>query len=349
MRQSAPREASSHSLRRAGTRCRLAGLIAVAAGAGCGSGPSEDLPLQPCGAEEKIEARFGNPELLSSFRYAYDEQGNRIRSELDQGRDGTIDERFDWEYSPAGSVTRVQLSRFGTIREVAAQYADDGRLLSVAWTAPDLPEGRVDYEYDGEQRIIERWDYSDDGTVTGTITYTYGADGKLEEYVIDCPFSMSTGTLTLQYGAGGRIERIAFEVDGAELVVTQYSYDRDGLLVGWERLRGDTVEATGTYELDSNGHVTRSTVATLVNSASQWTSTTRVYDRDGRPLSTQFFIDDTLYSTTTYHYECPESEDSPGRLVAEAVNPLPAAPLGPRAGMGTGAISTYVLTGLVCP
>jgi hypothetical protein len=338
----------SRRLRRAGRYCQLAGLVAVAAGAGCGSESPEDLPLQPCGVEE----RFSDPEILSFVHRTYDELGNHVRSERDANGDGMADDVFVWEYAPSGGVTLIQQSfSSGRMQGLAAQYGDDGRLASVTWTTIEGDTGRADYEHDGEQRIIERWDRNDDGVAEASSTYTYDADGRLEQSAFACAGAEPTSITTMQYGAGGRIERVESRANGMVTSATQYSYDQDGLLQGWESSIGGTVVSTGTYEHDAGGNVIKTTIMSrlaLGEDPPTWSSTDTVYDEDGRMLSSQTSVNGTSSSSNTFLYECPDHQESPGRLVAKAYSPLPVAPRGPRGGLDRNAIFTYANGGSSC-
>ena len=377
MKQSSRIETPFRSQRvlRAGRLCRLAVLVAVTASAGCGAdddpagdppdaapeappdaapeGPPDaqpiDLALEPCGVEE----RFVNGQLISYIHRGYDDQGNHVLSERDTGRDGVVDDRFVWQYAPAGGITLIEQSfSSGTMRSVAAQYAADGRLDFVTWMTSDGVEGRADYEYDGDQRILERWDRNNDGVAEALTTYTYDAEGTLEGSAFGCTGMEPGPVTTMQWGEGGRIERIETRNDGALTSATQYVYDPDGRLERWERSLGDgTVVAEESFQYDIAGNVIGTISESIIAFAGgvpTWSKTETVYDADGRVLSSETFINDTMTSSNLYLYECPGYEDSSGRSVGEPASPLPIAPAGPRAGIGFDAISAYALSGDSC-
>jgi hypothetical protein len=374
MKQSVRIEApcSSRRFRFAGTSCRLAALVALAAGTGCQSDPPADPPdaapdvppdaapeappdaqppdfLKPCGVEE----RFVDGDVLSYDHRAYDEQGNHVLSERDTNRDGMADDRFVWAYAAGGGLTLLEQSfDSGTMHEVAAQYEGEGRLDFVTWTSSSGGEGRADYEYDGEQRILERWDRDNDGVAEAVTTYTYDAGGKLEEHAFACTGAEPATTTTMQWGEGGRIERIERRVQDALSQATQYFYDQDGRLERWERSLGDgTVVASEAYEYGAAGKVKETSTASalvLGGGLFTWSVTDTVYDDFGRALSSQTSLDDQMTTSTVYLYECPDHEDSAGRSVGAPASPLPAPPVGPRGGMGLDAVSAYALAGTSC-
>lgn len=331
-------------------RAALAALAALAAGPACSSEPA--LPLVPCGVETRT---FGDEVRLSVTYRGYDERGNHVLSERDNDADGIIDDRFVWQYGPGGGVTRITHNfGSGTMREIAAEYDDDHRLESVTWAASSGEAGRADYEYDGEQRIIERWDRDDDGVAEESVTYTYDAGGKLLESASRCAGVVEPRSVVIQeWGQGGRIERIEDRRGDEVNAATQYTYDQDGRLESWEHWFGDTVVASETFEYDAAGSVQgRSTasVLSLGQDPPTWSVTDTVYDADGRILSSKNTIRSELSSESTYLYECPEYEDSPGRDVGAPASPLPPPPMGPRAGVGPDDIIRYILgSGGSCP
>jgi hypothetical protein len=378
MKQSVRIEAPSRSLRAhvAGMCCRLAVLVAVAAGTGCQSDPDDPagdppdaapetppdaapgappdamgpaFPLKPCGVEE----RFVTGELISFVHRSYDEQGNHVLSERDTNRDGMVDDRFVWQYAPGGGLTLLTQSfSSGTMHEVAAQYEAGGRLDFVTWMTSSGVEGRADYEYDGEQRILEHWDRNNDGMAEALTTYTYDGEGKLEGHAFACTGAEPASTTTVQWGEGGRIERTELRFHDALSEATQYFYAQDGRLERWERSFGDgTVVASETYEYDDEGNVKgTSTMSVLLlgGGVVSRVITDTVYDADGRVLSSQTSLDGQMTSSNVYLYECPDHEDSAGRSVGAPASPLPAAPVGPRRGMGLDAVSAYALSGTSC-
>jgi hypothetical protein len=378
MKQSSRIEAPSRSRRvsRAGKLCRLALLVAVTAGAGCDSDPDDppgdppdaapeappdaapegppdalpiDLALKPCGVEE----RFVSGELISYIHRGYDEQGNHVLSERDTDRDGEVDDRFVWQYAPAGGLALIEQSfSSGTMRSVAAQYEAEGRLDFVTWMTSDGAQGRADYEYDGDLSILERWDRNDDGVAEALTTYTYDAEGRLEGFAFGCTGMEANVVTTVLWDPGGAgIERVETRNDGALTSATQYFYDQ-GRLEHWQRSLGDgTIVAEESFEYDIAGNVIETRSASIIafgGGEPTWSKTDTVYDAYGRVLSSESFINDTMTSRNIYFYECPEHEDTPGRSVGEPASPLPLAPAGPRAGMGLDAISAYALSGNSC-
>jgi YD repeat-containing protein len=358
-----------HRDHRAGRVWRLAALVVVTAGAGCGSDddpagdppdaapatppdaapapPPDALPVdfafKPCGLEE----RFVDGQLISYEHRGYDEQGNHVLSERDGNRDGVADDRFVWQYAPAGGLTLVEQSlSSGTMRSVAAQYAADGQLDFVTWMTSDGLEGRADYEYDGDQRILEHWDHDNDGVAEALTTYTYDAEGKLEESAFGCT-GMEPGSITtMQWGVGGRIERIEVRDNGVLTSATQYVYDQEGRLGSWERSEEDRIVASESFEYDVDGNLIRTIRLSTI--AFSETKTDTMYDVHGRVLSAETSIDDLITSRDIYLYECPDYEDSAGRSVGEPASPFPIAPAGPRAGLGLDAVGAYVFSGDSC-
>lgn len=337
-----------------GMGCRFAMLAALATSMGCSSDPDGELPLKPCGVEETL---FGDEVQLSYLHRAYDERGNHVLSERDRDADGTVDDQFAWEYAPGGGLTLVKHSwSSGTTHEAVAQYDDGDRLVSITWNTgatSNRMAGRVDYEYDGEQRILEHWDRDNDGAVEEIATYTYDADGKLQGVRSRCAGDVEPGFITtLQWGEGGRIERIESRQDGELDVVTQFIYDQDGLLERWERVDGSVVYSI-TYEFDSEGNVTETNLASvrvLGEMPPTWSVRDTVYDADGRILSLTETSDGEPVFESTYLYECPDHEDSPGRYIGEPRSPLPSPPMGPRGGADFDAMSVFTLNfGGSCP
>ncbi|HWN69124.1 MAG TPA: hypothetical protein VNM90_15905 [Haliangium sp.] len=336
-------------------RVRLAGslllavLAAVAAGTGCQSDAPAELPLKPCGVEERF---FGDEEQLFFVHRTYDENGNHVLSERDSNGDGVAEDRFVWQYAPAGGLTLLTQSfSSGTMHEVAAQYGNDGRLESVTWMTSNGMAGRADYEYDGERRILEHWDRNDDGVAEAITTYTYDAAGKLEGSSFGCTGVEPRSTTTMQWGEDGRIERIESRNDGEVTAATQYVYDQEGRLERWERSLREEVVSSATYEYDAAGNVTGTSAASILvlgQVPPTWSITDTVYDADGRVRSSQTATDGRISSSDTFLYECPDHEDSPGRRVGEPASPLPAPPVGPRGGMGFDAVFTYALSGSSC-
>jgi YD repeat-containing protein len=378
MKQSSRIEAPFRSQRvqRAGRFCRLAVLVAVTAGAGCDSDPDDppgdppdaaptpppdaepppppdalpiDFARSPCGVEE----RFVDGQLIAYEHRGYDEQGNHVLTERDEDRDGVPDSRAVWQYAPAGGLTLVEeqsVSNGNTI-SVSAQYAADGRLDFVTWTTTTGGDGRADYEYDGEQRILEHWDRDEDGVAEGLTTYTYDAEGKLEESAFGCVGMEPESVTTMQWGVGGRIERIETRDNGVLTTVTQYAYDQEGRLEGWERSEEDRIVASESFEYDAEGNVTgKSEVSSRAFGDMEpiVTKTDTVYDVHGRPLSAEDTLDDMVVSSDVYLYECPDHAESPGRFVGEIASPFPVAPAGPRAGMSRDAIAHYLSSASSC-
>lgn len=337
-----------------GMACRFAMLAALAASMGCSSDPDDELPLKPCGVEERFIGDTGG--RRSYTHRAYDERGNHVLSERDNDGDGTVDDRFIWQYAPGGGLTLAGWSfNNGSMEdEVAAQYDDDDRLIFVTWTSSRDTAGRVDYEYDGEQRIIEHWDRDNDGAVEEIVTYTYDADGKLQESAVGCAGSVvPRWTTTPQWGEGGRIERIENRRDGELSSFTQFTYNQDGLLEHWERSVNGEVVISETYAFDSEGNVREvifESIFAFGEVPRRWRSTHLVYDADGRVLSSKTTNEGTITSERTYLYECPDYEDSPGRYVGEPASPLLSPPTGPRGGVGSDAITAYARSaGYSCP
>jgi hypothetical protein len=326
----------------------LAVLAALAAGPGCSSDPGGELPLKPCG----VEYRFLGEEVRLAYTHrAYDERGNHVLSERDFDIDGTIDDRFVWEYAPHGGLTlATQSFSSGITREVAVEYGDGDRLAAVTWTTSSGMAGRADYEYDGEQRIVERWDHDDDGGAEENVTFTYDTGGRLEGSSARCagvaePRSLST----MVWDESGRIARIEAGLPGEPPgAVTEFTYDQDGRLQRWERAYDGEVLISEAFEYDAAGRVrgtSSASVLALGQDPLSWQTTDTEYDADGRIRTVQTAVDGVPDAEYTYLYECPEHEDSPGRHVGAPASPLPLPPMGPRGGVGPDAVFTYALTG----
>lgn len=328
----------------------LAALMAVTAAMGCSS-ESDDRPLMPCG----VESRNTDGEVTYFTYRGYDERGNHVLSERDVGLDGTVDDRFVWEYAPGGGLARSTTAlASGTMREVVLEYGPDDKLLSATWTGPEGMRGRADYEH-LDDTVIERWDRNDDGTVEDIVTYTYGPDGNLQQSSLACngveePVDAVTMYLRDQEG---RLERIQHRQNG-ELSDshTEYSYNEDGLLERMQGWFGETLTVEETYEFDASGNVRASTFGYAVFTGTlppSWLESRATYDAQGRILLQETFSDGRPGGTSTYVYECPDHEDSPGRRLATPDLASPPEEMGPRGKPGAGAVSYYTLGSGSCP
>lgn len=327
----------------------LAALMAVTAAMGCSSEP-DDRPLLPCGVEERnIDGE------VNSFVYrGYDERGNHVLSERDVGLDGTVDDRFVWEYTPGGNLSRyTNVFSSGRTREVTLEYGPGDKLLSATWTGLDGTPGRADYEH-LDDAVIERWDRNDDGTVEDIVTYTYGPDGNLQGTSLACNGAEEpTGsTTTILRDDEGRVERTEGRYNDELSGYTEYSYNEDGLLERRQSWSGDTLTLEETYEFDASGNVRASTFGYAVFTGEfppPWQESRSTYDAQGRILRLESFFDGELGSSNTYVYECPDHEDSPGRRLATPDLAAPPEVMGPRGKAGPGEVNYYTLGSGSCP
>lgn len=328
----------------------LAALVALTAAVGCSS-ESDDRPLVPCG----VESRNIDGEVTSFLYRGYDERGNHVLSERDSGLDGTVDDRFVWEYTPGGSLARyTNVLSSGRTRELTLGYGPGDELLSATWTGLEGTPGRADYEH-LDDTVIERWDRNDDGTVEDIVTYTYGPDGNLQQSSTACNGAEQPMDAVTTYlrGEAGRIERIEHRLNG-ELSdgYTVYSYNEDGLLERVQRWYGETLTFEQTYEFDASGNVSASTYGYAIfggGDPPRWQESRSTYDAQGRILLLETFYEGRPGGTSTYLYECPDHEDSPGRRLATPDLAAPPEVQGPRGKAGPGEVDYYTLSSGSCP
>jgi hypothetical protein len=321
----------------------LAALMAVTAAVGCSS-ESDDRPLVPCGVEE----RNVDGDVTSFVFRGYDELGNHVLSERDFELDGTVDDRFVWEYTPGGSLARyTNVFSSGRTRELTLEYGPGDTLLSATWTGLDGTPGRADYEH-LDDVVIERWDRNDDGTVEDIVTYTYGPDGNLQQSSLACNGAEPVDSITtFLRDEAGRIERVEYRHDG-ELSdsYTAYSYNEDGLLERVQRWDGETLTFEHAHEFDASGNVRASTYGYAIFNGEfppPWQESRSTYDAQGRILRLESFFDGNPGGTNTYVYECPDHEDSPGRRLATPDLAAPPEVMGPRGKAGPGEVDYYTL------
>jgi hypothetical protein len=330
-------------------RRHLAALAVITAGMACSGEPSE-LPLVPCGVEERS---IGGT-LRRYVELDYDEQGNLVSREERDVATGAASVRHSWQYRPDGKlVLATEADREGPVREAALQYAAYAydRVASVTWRAYD-DEGRVDYEYlDGAQRVIERWDRDDDGTAEDTREYSYDPDGNLQSFTVRCDGEVDPREITtLSWDRDGRIVRIETHRNGELTGLTEYFYNEDGLRDRVEYSGTGTVTAyTETYELDADGNVRQREYEAILDTPDILSSENSAeYDPEGRILNEVFAPDSVPVQRNIYLYDCPGHEDSSGRRLGTPEPAAPPPPQGPLGSVGTDAIRVYTYNDYRC-
>lgn len=139
----------------------------------------------PVGGTVTVSQRHVLTTEVSSFALvglvsAYDEYGNLLTMERDEGVDGTFQERKTYTYDRLGNLQTMEWdnSADGTVdQRIVYTYDELGSLLTME--RDNGPDGSVDqrittYTYDQRGNLLtEEWDNNADSTVDGYTTYTY--------------------------------------------------------------------------------------------------------------------------------------------------------------------------------
>lgn len=159
-----------------------------------------------------------------------DAEGRVVRSEADNGPDGTVDSVTLYRYGPHG------------LEELTVDHGGDGVNF------------RSTYRYDAQGRLASiATDQDADGRIDHRTTYQYAADGRSADYEVDSDADGRANARGHQaYDENGRLVRSTLDIDADGDVdrFENWHYDADGRI---ERVELDTdgdgrVDSTLTYD-----------------------------------------------------------------------------------------------------
>ncbi|MBQ7971987.1 MAG: hypothetical protein IJ291_00835 [Lachnospiraceae bacterium] len=199
---------------------------------------------------------MGETGIVRTFTYAYDEDGNKIREEFDNGKEElndlnrvtefTYDENGNCIYSKGeyadGSVSSV----------VNSEYDENGNLIkesSLYGFAMVPVVTTYEYTYDYEGNIVKRVKKEDDGTET-VDEYTYDENGNVLTHLEEGGYILAPGRYEYTYDAKGNCtkEVLYFADTGSHWHTIEYTYDENGNLVEKIFYTDDArIETTYTY------------------------------------------------------------------------------------------------------
>lgn len=128
--------------------------------------------------------RFFSITGVYSYSYTYDEDGNLVRYEYDDGDDGVADYVATYTWDPEGNLVRYERDSDGDgDLDYVATYAWDENGNIEAYTIDEDGDGELDHSYsytydDAGLRLHAEEDLDGDGLSDIWFTYTYDAVGR---------------------------------------------------------------------------------------------------------------------------------------------------------------------------
>ncbi len=153
--------------------------------------------------------------------YAYDDDGNRTRAEIDFGADGNINQtRFDDDAD--GNFDRIE----------AYTYNSDGNRTRTRFDDDadgNFDRSEIDFDADGNINQT-RFDGDDDGTNDRIEAYIYDDDGNRTRTRFDDDADGNFDRSEIDFNADGNINQTRFDGDddGTNDRIEAYIYDDDG-------------------------------------------------------------------------------------------------------------------------
>ena len=146
----------------------------------CWTRPVDLPPAQPCGGEWDLDE---NEETDGFTRHYLDDQGRIVRVHADWNDDGELDNRFFYTYDAQGRrITEEWDTELdgGRAEVLTIVYEGDRRIRGNVDEGGDgTVDGTATYEYDAQGRMVkELWDKDGDGEVDEVLSHEYGADGR---------------------------------------------------------------------------------------------------------------------------------------------------------------------------
>lgn len=244
---------------------------------------------------------------LSTSDSTYDAEGKLIRLESDYDGDSYTDETTLFAYDDNGNVIRseVQRSREAPGYSITYTYDADGNLTRSETVGETIENQLVVYRYDAYGDITRiDYDLGGNGAIDNSTIWTYQNDGyafRREENGISYTYNFDANDNVLR-------EEIDYFSDGVPDWISTYSYDVRGNEVRYEEdNRGDgSIDSRRTTSYDADDNVVRQLLEYESGASSDRSDTYR-YDARGNP--TRYEGDDDgdgvpeRVHTTTYVYD----------------------------------------------
>ena len=227
--------------------------------------------------------------------YAYDDDGNRTRAEVDTDADGLTD-RTDFDDDADGNFDRSE----------AYTYNGDGSLIRTRFDDDadgNFDRSEIDFDADGNINQT-RFDDDDDGTNDRTEFYTYNSDGSLIRTRFD---DDADGTIdrseAYTYNGDGNRTRTRFDDDAdGNFDRTRFDFDADGN-INQTRFDDDddgTNDRIEFYTYNSDGSLIRTRFDD--DADGNFDRTRFDFDADGNINQTRFDDDDDGTNDRTEFY-----------------------------------------------
>ena len=228
------------------------------------------------GSEETLEIK--TKETLKQ-EVVFDVQGN-VAEHIQYLPDGSVEDRVTNSYSTEGKLTEeVLYDPDGEIAERRTmEYSENGNLLKEVKHYLDGAQDIITYRYDGAGHLLEKifgdnsgWiekrevftfegdkltavkEFDEDNTLLKEVTFTYDADGNLEESS-ESPTRDMSGRKVSIYNINALPEVIKYYGESGSLIARHtYEYNEKGQVTDIKEETQSGISSSHT-EYDENGH-----------------------------------------------------------------------------------------------
>lgn len=272
----------------------------------CGNDHTNEFVPAAIKCNHTITKSYNNDTLTGYFTYSYDEKGNMV-SDTFFGPDRSIRKIFYFFYDNKDSVSRSEERDPGGELLSYRNYSLDekGHMLEkTIWTRDSSLRIREQYIYDEKGREIEERRFDLSGKLTSKSTFEVSGSGiYLSFKSYDSTGNLISMTLFVTDAKGNRTESRYVNPDSSLNVYTLYRYNSEGRKIEEKSFKSDSSFLSWTkYEYNHSGKIIRAN--TLNKDGITTTLVESNYDLNNNLLEMIGWNNGTLFSRTTYEYDC---------------------------------------------
>ncbi len=188
-----------------------------------------------------VKSREFSDGIRTIQHFEYDGNGNLLREDFNRsdGVTGEVDYVYGEDGKPLYADCRGLNGWFyGTIKYIWA----DGKKTSAELLKDSVKTGRIDYKYEGERLIGEKWEFP--GNWSQTFRYEY-QEAAIQTY--------TSPNVFIRESPWFRVASEYYEFNGESGGPSHYTYDESGKMTHKKFVRSDGLTTMSTYEYNSAG------------------------------------------------------------------------------------------------